>query len=1183
MSTQVKKNEASPAVVVQSSTYDKQGNMLTQTDGNGNVITYTYNELRKVRSVTYPHDDTISEYMIRSQYDKVGNLVYIFANDDTEKYSTYDNQGRKLSERRQYSDGTNAITVLNAYDRNGNVRFTIDGNGHVTENTYDALDRLSETMIQVSGIEQTTAYAYDDNGNLLTTTDWLGNVKTNEYDSLNRLIKVRDAYDVAIEKFEYNGNDTQINSTDAVGNLTQYTYDRNNCLLTTKDGAGHVSGKTYDNAGNVSSEYDGKNNTTKYEYDEYKRLIKVTNPKNEVTIYTYDLNGNLLTLTDGKGNTKIFEYNMANKIKRSIDVGGRAGSPGDYTYDQGYTTSYTYNKNGALHSMTDRNGVTTTYTHDNHGRLLIKQAGTFSISFTYDGNGNQLTMTDATGTTTRTYDELNRVLTKAVPAVGTATYAYDITDGQAGGYVAERSTDPMGNIVLKTYDKVGRLYSVTDRADVTVYTYYANGAKQSVAYSSGAREEYAYLEGRLLRELINRRPDGSVMDSYTYTYDAAHNQTSKIEIINGVQKGTTSYTYDTLNRLLTVKEPSARTTTYAYDAAGNRLSETTVIGSKTVIKTYDYDKRNRLTRIVQGSGGVTQSDWAYGYDGNGNLLSATETTYISGVPQTPTITINSYDAWNQLIKTLARNYVVESAYNGDGLRVSKTINGTKTWYFYEYTNVVLETNDNGDETARNIYGTSLVKRVIGAEEYDYFYNGHADVTALVNPSTGTVAASYYYDAFGVVLESTGTVSNSILYAGYQYDRETGYYYLNARMYDPAIARFLQEDTYRGRQNDPLSLNLYTYCHNEPLMYSDPTGHSRLWKAVSDMASSAGEWVSGAAKAAGSAWKDSGKIVRESIKKTEKITNKTLSNVKNFVTENKTAIITVVAAATSITAGALVTPINPILGGALFGSGISIATTMAFDYADDGRINRDVRDYVYAGASGFVTGMLLPGMGSGASAMHKAAWTGMSAMTGDMVGQTLSKGSINLGQTARVGVTAVAVSAAFSVGSKLVSKVWDKVQTNVRNLLADETGGMSIGSMASEGANKTGAYNPGLNANIGNGLGKLAGKSINVSGKGLDLVKNHISQFGDVPENTAMIYRIESALKSGQAITGADASFYMHEAAEATMMQGGSSYKAAHEAALQKYSVSPFSVYHPEVIQNFSEWFNQGFKDFWGLK
>jgi hypothetical protein len=46
------------------------------------------------------------------------------------------------------------------------------------------------------------------------------------------------------------------------------------------------------------------------------------------------------------------------------------------------------------------------------------------------------------------------------------------------------------------------------------------------------------------------------------------------------------------------------------------------------------------------------------------------------------------------------------------------------------------------------------------------------------------------------------------------------------MYDPQTARFLQEDTYWGETEDPLSLNLYTYCSNNPITYTDPTGHTR---------------------------------------------------------------------------------------------------------------------------------------------------------------------------------------------------------------------------------------------------------------------------------------------------------------------------------------------------------------------
>jgi RHS repeat-associated protein len=112
------------------------------------------------------------------------------------------------------------------------------------------------------------------------------------------------------------------------------------------------------------------------------------------------------------------------------------------------------------------------------------------------------------------------------------------------------------------------------------------------------------------------------------------------------------------------------------------------------------------------------------------------------------------------------------------------------------------------------------------QRYYYLYNAHGDVTALIDAS-GNIAATYDYDAFGNILHETGTANNNIKFAGYQYDTDTGLYYLNARYYDSTIARFITEDTYRGEKNDPLSLNLYTYCHNEPIQYVDPSGHSEV--------------------------------------------------------------------------------------------------------------------------------------------------------------------------------------------------------------------------------------------------------------------------------------------------------------------------------------------------------------------
>jgi RHS repeat-associated protein len=62
------------------------------------------------------------------------------------------------------------------------------------------------------------------------------------------------------------------------------------------------------------------------------------------------------------------------------------------------------------------------------------------------------------------------------------------------------------------------------------------------------------------------------------------------------------------------------------------------------------------------------------------------------------------------------------------------------------------------------------------------------------------------------------------YSGEYWDDTTGLQYLRARWYDPGVGRFMGEDTYQGEVTDPLSLNLYTYVSNNPLIYTDSLGH-----------------------------------------------------------------------------------------------------------------------------------------------------------------------------------------------------------------------------------------------------------------------------------------------------------------------------------------------------------------------
>jgi len=185
--------------------------------------------------------------------------------------------------------------------------------------------------------------------------------------------------------------------------------------------------------------------------------------------------------------------------------------------------------------------------------LTSQSAGGLTVSFTYDNNGNQLTMTDATGTTTRTYDALNRVVSKTAPATGTVSFVYDVTSGLPSGCAAERQTDGKGNAVTKAYDKNGRLAEVSDGNGITSYAYNSDGSLQKLTYPGGASEEYAYYADNRLKTLANKLADGTVIDAYNYSYDGAGNL---LQTLDG--KGLTEYGYDGLNRLASVSEPGKR-------------------------------------------------------------------------------------------------------------------------------------------------------------------------------------------------------------------------------------------------------------------------------------------------------------------------------------------------------------------------------------------------------------------------------------------------------------------------------------------------------------------------------------------------------------------------------------------------------------------------------------------------
>ncbi|WP_322908106.1 RHS repeat-associated core domain-containing protein [Paenibacillus sp. SGZ-1009] len=234
--------------------------------------------------------------------------------------------------------------------------------------------------------------------------------------------------------------------------------------------------------------------------------------------------------------------------------------------------------------------------------------------------------------------------------------------------------------------------------------------------------------------------------------------------------------------------------------------------------TYTYDKLNRLHSVQRADSTETE----YSYDLRGNRLTQQDTR---DLPADKAMNYR-YDLDDRLIRVGTNTTSTTMQYLPDGLRYQKTQGNAITRYGYDHWNRITSEQQADGTTSQYVRGDRVLmkKDLTHSKDYDYLYNGHGDVVQIVG-TDGTVLNSYQYDEWGNLTQQKEAITNEFKYAGELYDAETGLYYLKARYYDPKQGRFLNEDSDEGQIDNPLSMNVYTYGHNNPLRYTDPSGHS----------------------------------------------------------------------------------------------------------------------------------------------------------------------------------------------------------------------------------------------------------------------------------------------------------------------------------------------------------------------
>jgi RHS repeat-associated protein len=578
-------------------TYDAEGRRETSTDRRGQVTKTVYDAMGRVKNTIFLGDGSSSAVTLSATaYDAAGRVWQSAdANNRTTSYG-YDAAGRRLVVVLPLLQGSSAPSITRyAYDNNGNLRFVTDAKGRVIEYLYDALNRRIQTILPAAPIDLNGDGLLGTNEQSVITSTQTG------YDELGRTVS----------------------ETDASNRTKRYVYDVLGRLRHVVDFAGQDTRFEYDELGNQLSQTDANNHTTSYTYDNAGRRLTRTLPLGQQELLGYDNAGNLASRKDFNGKVTTYGYDAMNRLRYRVPDPSM-GEP---------TVEFTYTANGQRETMRDATG-TTFYNYDGRGQLSTKQTpfGTLSYSYYATGSLARTWSSNVSGVdTSYAYDEQNRLATVTDPNLGNTTYSYDeVGNLKSVNYPNAIKHQYTYNVLNRLDLLIDR--SPTNTI-INCWKYHSTGAGQRtwVEEFDHRTAWYTYDNlGRLKTEAVT----GSIQDgkngNVSYSYDNVGNRLSRTSSLSGLVNQ--SFSYDANDRLNgdqydangnTKSAPASQppVTPQQPGAGGSPLNAQQILG------TDSYDSENRLTQRNGNNGSVTLL-----YDGDGNRVQQTvngqTTTYL---------------------------------------------------------------------------------------------------------------------------------------------------------------------------------------------------------------------------------------------------------------------------------------------------------------------------------------------------------------------------------------------------------------------------------------------------------------------------------------------------------------------------------------------------------------------------